>query len=152
MLVPIRSMSATALIETKPMDLSRDFTHECGQHSFFVKPSASKFCLKSVFTLTTSFNNGALPCNCDSLGSWRRTCQSYGGQCQCQPNVIGRTCNRCRTGFSGFPYCGVNKKLQTFFSRFVTTISKELQSGWFFQEFQEFQEKPSPQGIMGYEY
>ncbi|CAG2159955.1 unnamed protein product [Oppiella nova] len=32
-------------------------------------------------------------------------CKGFGGQCNCKPNVIGRTCSRCKTGFYGFPHC-----------------------------------------------
>ncbi|CAJ0962143.1 unnamed protein product, partial [Ranitomeya imitator] len=32
-------------------------------------------------------------------------CNPFGGQCTCRPNIIGRTCSRCATGYYGFPHC-----------------------------------------------
>lgn len=63
------------------------------------------FCRDAVFSLTSDFNNGALPCQCDFSGSLSFECEKFGGQCQCRPNVIGRKCEACRTGFYGFPEC-----------------------------------------------
>ncbi|CAG0878724.1 unnamed protein product [Darwinula stevensoni] len=63
------------------------------------------FCRRSVFSMTAEYNNGAQSCNCDFQGSLSFECEEMGGQCSCRPNVIGRKCNRCRTGFYGFPYC-----------------------------------------------
>ena len=58
-----------------------------------------------MFSLTTDYNNGALECQCDSQGSESFECHAFGGQCPCKPHVIGRQCNRCQTGFFGFPDC-----------------------------------------------
>lgn len=55
--------------------------------------------------MTTAYNSGALPCYCDSDGSLSYVCDPYGGQCQCRPNVIGRRCDACKTGYFGFPDC-----------------------------------------------
>lgn len=65
----------------------------------------SGFCRDGVFTLTTDFNNGAVPCQCDIDGSLSFNCSQYGGQCQCRQNVIGRECSRCEEGYYGFPRC-----------------------------------------------
>jgi laminin alpha 3/5 len=65
----------------------------------------SGFCNDAVFSLTADYNNGALPCNCDFAGSLSFECEKFGGQCPCKPNVIGRHCEACRTGFYGFPDC-----------------------------------------------
>ena len=46
--------------------------------------------------------NGAQECSCDLTGSESGICDPLGGQCQCKPNVIGRTCDRCAPGFYGF--------------------------------------------------
>lgn len=108
-MVPISSFSPS-LLEVNPIDVTQDFIQDCGQYTFFLKDSSSKFCLRSAFTITTRFNSGALKCNCDGLGSTKTSCQSFGGQCICRPNVIGRACDRCRSGYSGFPYC---RKLAT---------------------------------------
>lgn len=104
MLVPVSSFSPS-ILEIKPIDVTQDFIQDCGQHNFYLKESSSKFCLRSAFTITSRFNNGALACDCDRLGSTQTTCQSFGGQCACRPNVIGRTCDRCKSGYSGFPHC-----------------------------------------------
>lgn len=104
LLVPISSFSPS-LLDIKPIDITQDFIQDCGQRSFFLKESTSQFCLRSAFILTTRFNNGALSCNCDSLGATKTSCQPFGGQCVCRPNVIGRACDKCRSGYSGFPYC-----------------------------------------------
>jgi len=109
LLIPISSYSPS-LLEVKPIDVTQDFIQDCGQYTFFLKDSSSKFCLQSAFAITTRFNSGAIKCNCDGLGSTKTSCQSFGGQCVCRPNVIGRACDRCKSGYSGFPYC---RKLAT---------------------------------------
>lgn len=37
-------------------------------------------------------------CKCATYGSAGRWCQSF-GQCKCKANFVGRTCNRCKTGY-----------------------------------------------------
>lgn len=104
LLVPTRSFFPT-LLDTDPVDIFPEFQHKCARNNFLIKPSASRFCLSSVFTLTSRFNRGTVPCRCDKQGSLSDRCQSYGGQCRCRNNVIGRTCNSCKTGYTGFPNC-----------------------------------------------
>jgi len=67
--------------------------------------SVTGFCRDAVYSLTTDYNNGALRCECSPDGSVSFNCQQFGGQCRCKPNVIGRTCSHCRTGYFGFPDC-----------------------------------------------
>ena len=55
--------------------------------------------------MTAEYNVGALPCACDIDGSTSFECEQFGGQCQCKPNIIGRQCEACKTGFYGFPDC-----------------------------------------------
>ncbi|NXI01440.1 LAMA5 protein, partial [Pachycephala philippinensis] len=55
-------------------------------------------------SLVAFHNNGALPCDCHSTGAVSPTCSPLGGQCVCRPNVIGRRCSRCQTGYYGFPF------------------------------------------------
>lgn len=50
-------------------------------------------------------NLGALPCGCDLQGSTSLSCASFGGQCTCKPNVIGRRCTQCKPGTYRFPDC-----------------------------------------------
>ncbi|CAN9515277.1 unnamed protein product [Ophioblennius macclurei] len=105
LVVPERSYSSTYLSE-EPLDKSYDFISNCGQNSFHIDPSsASPFCLGSAVSLSAFFNNGALPCACHEAGAESDTCQQLGGQCRCRPNVIGRDCSMCATGFWGFPNC-----------------------------------------------
>ncbi|XP_065060169.1 laminin subunit alpha-1-like [Rhopilema esculentum] len=63
-------------------------------------------CLSHVYSLTTYFNNGALPCSCNVIGSVNQTCQTYAGQCHCKPGVDGRDCSYCRPGFYNFSSSG----------------------------------------------
>ena len=37
-------------------------------------------------------------------------CEARGGQCNCQPGVVGRTCNSCVNGFYGFSSAGCQCK------------------------------------------
>lgn len=66
---------------------------------------SSAFCKDSMRSLVAFYNNGALPCDCHSAGATSPTCSPLGGQCACRPNVIGRQCSQCRTGYYGFPFC-----------------------------------------------
>lgn len=59
-------------------------------------------------SLSVKYNEGALPCDCDSRGTKSdaiQLCSTFGGKCDCRENVIGRQCNRCKTGYYGFPDC-----------------------------------------------
>lgn len=94
-----------SLLHEGNYDQTKEFIQRCGQDHFYIPLNASDFCKNSVFSLTTSYNDGALQCNCDYIGSTSFECEPFGGQCQCKPNVIGRQCDACRTGFYGFPDC-----------------------------------------------
>uniref|UniRef100_H2ZQD0 Laminin subunit alpha n=1 Tax=Ciona savignyi TaxID=51511 RepID=H2ZQD0_CIOSA len=101
-----------SLLDLSPSDKSTDFIRKCstdGQQSFYgTLTNPSEFCQESIFSLTVNHNAGALPCNCSgagTVGGGDATCEEYGGQCPCRPNVIGRQCERCRTGFFGYPDC-----------------------------------------------
>ncbi|XP_034550802.1 laminin subunit alpha-5 [Notolabrus celidotus] len=105
LVVPEASYSSSYLNE-EPLDKSYDFISNCGQNSFFINPStASPFCLGSAVSLSAYFNNGAMPCACHEVGAESDTCEPFGGQCHCRPNVIGRDCSMCATGYWGFPNC-----------------------------------------------
>uniref|UniRef100_A0A8C0EHE2 Laminin subunit alpha 3 n=1 Tax=Bubo bubo TaxID=30461 RepID=A0A8C0EHE2_BUBBB len=94
------------ILDKKTVDKSFDFLSQCGGNSFYIDPEGSSaFCKDSVRSLVAFYNNGALPCNCHSAGATSPTCSPLGGQCICRPNVIGRQCSRCQTGYYGFPYC-----------------------------------------------
>ncbi|MFT7812246.1 laminin subunit alpha-3 [Arapaima gigas] len=105
LVVPDESYSPE-LLKEKPLDKSSDFINQCGADSFFINSSsASQFCRDSARCLALFASDGALPCNCDNWGATSPTCETLGGQCPCQPHVIGRQCTRCATGYYGFPYC-----------------------------------------------
>ncbi|XP_039878777.1 laminin subunit alpha-5 isoform X1 [Simochromis diagramma] len=104
LVVPESSYSSSYLSE-EPLDKSYDFIRLCGQNSFYISPSSSPFCLSSAISLSAFVNNGALPCACHEVGAESDTCERFGGQCRCRPNVIGRDCSTCATGYWGFPNC-----------------------------------------------
>uniref|UniRef100_A0A7N8X6G1 Laminin subunit alpha-5 n=1 Tax=Mastacembelus armatus TaxID=205130 RepID=A0A7N8X6G1_9TELE len=105
LVVPETSYSSSYLNE-EPLDKSYDFISSCGQNSFYINPSTtSPFCLSSAVSLSAFFNNGAMPCACHEIGADSDTCELFGGQCRCRPNVIGRDCSMCATGYWGFPNC-----------------------------------------------
>nr|XP_046253250.1 laminin subunit alpha-5 isoform X2 [Scatophagus argus] len=105
LVVPEASYSSSYLNE-EPLDKSYDFISNCGQNSFYINPSsASPFCLSSAVSLSAFYNNGAMPCACHEVGAESDTCEPFGGQCRCRPNVIGRDCSMCATGYWGFPNC-----------------------------------------------
>ncbi|CAL4059747.1 unnamed protein product, partial [Meganyctiphanes norvegica] len=86
-------------------DKTTEYISKCGTNNFYVDEDTSGFCKDAAFTLTMDYNSGALECGCDFYGSESFECEKFGGQCQCKSNVIGRTCNRCKTGYFGFPNC-----------------------------------------------
>ncbi|XP_051518234.1 laminin subunit alpha-5 [Myxocyprinus asiaticus] len=105
LVVPESSYSSSFLKE-EPLDKSYDFISNCGQNSFYINPStASQFCRNSAVSLSAFFNNGAVPCGCHEVGAESDTCETFGGQCRCKLNVIGRDCSQCATGYYGFPNC-----------------------------------------------
>ncbi|KAJ7338748.1 hypothetical protein JRQ81_012650, partial [Phrynocephalus forsythii] len=94
------------LLRKDTMDKSFDFINQCGGNSFYINPvTSSEFCRDSARSLVAAYNNGALPCNCHKNGATSPTCRPMGGQCTCKPNIIGRRCSRCQTGYYGFPFC-----------------------------------------------
>ncbi|XP_031359594.2 laminin subunit alpha-3 [Lonchura striata] len=94
------------ILDKKTVDKSFDFISQCGGNSFYIDPErSSAFCKDSVRSLVAFYNNGALPCACHSAGAASPACSPLGGQCVCRPNVIGRQCSRCQTGYYGFPFC-----------------------------------------------
>ncbi|XP_069958976.1 laminin subunit alpha isoform X2 [Cherax quadricarinatus] len=104
LVVPAQQFTQEILQEL-PFDMTAEFISQCGQNNFNIDANATGFCKDAAFELTMEYNSGALPCQCDFHGSVSFECESFGGQCPCHPNVIGRNCNRCKTGFFGFPDC-----------------------------------------------
>lgn len=93
------------VLQPQPLDRTVEFLADCGKDHFYLDPKVEGFCRNATFALTSEYNNGGLPCECDFRGSMSFECDTFGGQCPCRPNIIGRKCSECRTGFYGFPTC-----------------------------------------------
>ncbi|XP_014426018.2 laminin subunit alpha-3 isoform X2 [Pelodiscus sinensis] len=105
LVVPADSYSHS-LLQKRTVNKSFDFINQCGGNSFYTDPvTSSAFCKDSVRSLVAFYNDGALPCNCHKAGAASSACNPLGGQCNCKPNIIGRRCSRCQTGYYGFPFC-----------------------------------------------
>jgi len=100
-----QTVPKTTTPKQSPVNFAEEFKQQCSGKFFDVKVDSSPFCINSVFSLSTLFNDGAFACECDTKGSTSKYCQEFGGQCPCKPNVIGRQCSRCRVGYYGFPNC-----------------------------------------------
>ncbi|XP_075991137.1 laminin subunit alpha isoform X2 [Anticarsia gemmatalis] len=95
----------TALTEANIIDYTREFIEKCANNHYHIFPNETGFCREAMFSITAEYNSGALACMCDFMGSTELECDTFGGQCPCKPNVIGRSCTTCRTGYFGFPNC-----------------------------------------------
>ncbi|XP_054841846.1 laminin subunit alpha-3 [Eublepharis macularius] len=105
LVIPAESYSYR-LLHKDAVEKSFDFIRHCGGNSYHIDPiTSSEFCRNSARSLVAAYNNGALPCNCHRNGATSPTCNPVGGQCSCKPNIIGRRCSKCRTGYYGFPFC-----------------------------------------------
>lgn len=84
-----------------------EFLRKCSKSNFYTNPNQRPHlvCLSGIFTMTLSFLGYVPKCNCDRRGSTSLRCKSFGGQCMCRRNVVGRRCNQCPIGYSGFPLC-----------------------------------------------
>lgn len=91
-------------LKSEPVDGALDYARQCGLDHFNIDPN-EELCKAAVITLASAFNNGALECQCDSIGSLDDLCDKIGGQCSCKDNIIGRQCTRCKPGFFGYPDC-----------------------------------------------
>ncbi|KAJ8738019.1 hypothetical protein PYW08_000614 [Mythimna loreyi] len=94
-----------ALTEANVVDYTREFIEKCAYNHFHIPSNETGFCRDAMFSITAEYNSGALACVCDFMGSTELECNTFGGQCPCKPNVIGRSCTACRTGYYGFPNC-----------------------------------------------
>lgn len=124
---------STSLLELQSLHKVTQFVKNCGKDHFYVNPvQTSRQCQEDVFSLTIGFNGGPLACKCNPIGSKSSFCVQFGGQCPCLPNVVGRICNRCRLGYSGFPRCKreyVKFILFLFYARF-TLYPARISRGW----------------------
>ncbi|XP_033612694.1 laminin subunit beta-1 [Fukomys damarensis] len=67
-----------------------------------VKTPMTDVCRGIIFSISALIHQAGLACECDPQGSLSSVCDPSGGQCQCRPNVVGRTCDRCAPGTFGF--------------------------------------------------
>ncbi|XP_049703370.2 laminin subunit alpha [Helicoverpa armigera] len=95
----------SALTEANVVDYTREFIEKCANNHYHIGSNETGFCRDAMFSITAEYNSGALACVCDFMGSTELECNTFGGQCPCKPNVIGRSCSACRTGYYGFPNC-----------------------------------------------
>ncbi|KAG6444669.1 hypothetical protein O3G_MSEX003477, partial [Manduca sexta] len=95
----------SALTEANTLDYTREFIEKCAMNHYYVSREETGFCRDAMFSITAEYNSGARACLCDFMGSTELECDVFAGQCPCKPNVIGRTCSSCRTGYYGFPNC-----------------------------------------------
>ncbi|CAB4012030.1 laminin subunit alpha-like, partial [Paramuricea clavata] len=103
--IPSTSYSDNVLSFTS-IDNSRAWVEQCSLNNYVIDPNDPNYCRNTSFALVTNFNNGALSCRCSYLGSRSRYCNSVHGQCTCRrPNIIGRQCLQCRSGYYAFPVC-----------------------------------------------
>ncbi|XP_075389015.1 laminin subunit alpha-3 [Tenrec ecaudatus] len=104
--VPVENYDSQLLLPKNSLDKSSEFINNCGRNSFYIDPqTASTFCKNSARSLVALYHNGTLPCGCHPAGALGQSCNPEGGQCPCGPNIIGRQCTRCQTGYYGFPHC-----------------------------------------------
>ncbi len=54
---------------------------------------------------------GCKSCDCHVTGSTSSSCHHGNGQCSCRPNVIGRRCDRCASGYAGLDASGCKGQL-----------------------------------------
>ncbi|XP_029774556.1 laminin subunit beta-1 [Suricata suricatta] len=67
-----------------------------------VKTPMTDVCRDIIFSISALLHQTGLACECDPQGSLSSVCNPSGGQCECRPNVVGRTCDRCAPGTFGF--------------------------------------------------
>nr|XP_026694945.1 laminin subunit beta-2 isoform X3 [Ciona intestinalis] len=83
---------------------TRQFTElECEESEMYVPDrTPHEECADLLFSMSAIIHDGAKPCDCNPQGSTSSICETWAGQCQCKPNVIGRKCDRCAPGTYGF--------------------------------------------------
>ncbi|XP_063394216.1 laminin subunit alpha [Cydia fagiglandana] len=105
LIIEPRYFTESVLVEANMMDYTREFITKCASNHYYIEPEVTGFCRDAVFSITAEYNSGTLSCACDVEGSTDFECETFGGQCTCRENVVGRTCEACKTGYYGFPNC-----------------------------------------------
>ena len=94
------------LLSPKRTGLTTKFKRSClDEDSLPFNKPPDGFCMQALTTLTSEFTNKTYQCNCHQRGSLSFECNKVGGQCSCRRGVVGRNCDKCQTGYYGFPYC-----------------------------------------------
>lgn len=114
-LIPEESYLQHELISPKRTELTSKFKRSCVDTLTGLprRPPPDGFCSDALVTLTSEFTSETFMCNCHKSGSLTQTCNRIGGDCKCRTNVIGKNCDKCKTGYYGFPRC--RGKLNIFF-------------------------------------
>ncbi|GCB69513.1 hypothetical protein scyTo_0013980, partial [Scyliorhinus torazame] len=84
-------------------DLDEYRRYRCIDVAYQVGPQTlPEVCERLIASMSARIHNGAVPCCCNPQGSISPVCSKFGGQCQCNPGVIGRCCETCTPGFYRF--------------------------------------------------
>ena len=90
-------------------DCSRDAatSGQCACKSF-VTGRACDQCVSAYYNLTSSNPGGCQSCGCNAAGTVGASavCDPSTGQCPCKPNVKGRDCSACLSGYYGIENAG----------------------------------------------
>ncbi|XP_065671411.1 laminin subunit alpha-1 isoform X3 [Hydra vulgaris] len=100
--IPAEFITADVLFEND----RKLYLQNCGDNNLRFGTTDEAKCLAAVYSMTIKFEDGALPCGCNSVGSVSNICNKYGGNCQCKSGVGGRDCSYCLPGFYGFSRAG----------------------------------------------
>ena len=97
MAVPGQDFTPELLVPDDSVDRAEEFVEECAKDHYYMPDTMEEgFCRAAVTSISADFNERALQCDCDTEGSIDHyNCNSFGGQCQCKPHVIGQSCTRC---------------------------------------------------------
>ncbi|OQR67015.1 laminin subunit beta-2-like, partial [Tropilaelaps mercedesae] len=75
-----------------------DLLKYCIQHvEMYGTNSLYEDCKKIFYSAGMAIWNQAFKCECNAAGSKSNVCNSLGGQCECNTNVVGRNCEMCDT-------------------------------------------------------
>ncbi|XP_077863234.1 laminin subunit beta-1-like [Saccoglossus kowalevskii] len=102
--LPVEFLSPEVLLGA---DTATQFDVDCDVRNNIMNSTGNiEFCLEQVFILTTNYLQGALPCDCDLVGSYNNLCDEYGGQCACKTGVGGRRCDMCLPEYYAYSSTG----------------------------------------------